>query len=349
MATLKDIGDELGLSAATVSRALNGFPEVSERTRKMVQDMADRLNYRPNRIAQKLVTGRSGMVGMIVRINPDFSSEPIFFQMVMALSDALGARDVDLVLTVDRGDDPIAPYARMIEKNTLDGFILNAPQHNDPRVAHLRERDVPFVLHGKVAGSRDYPFYDVDNHKVAADAVSLLTDLGHTRIALINGDKSLAFTHQRGEGFLGELATRGISVPDQFIVHDQPGYEAAYTQTLAMLSGRFGLPPTALVCATTHLARDARRAISDRGLSVPDHISIVAHDDALPNVLAHDFDPPLTVTSAPLVDACEPLAAALLDLIEGAPVSDLQTEVPAKLIVRASTGPVPPGGEVPWA
>ena len=82
LATLKDIGAELGLSVATVSRALNGFPEVKPATRDKVREAADRLGYRPNRTAQRLVTGRSGMVGMIVKVRPDLTADQTFVEIL---------------------------------------------------------------------------------------------------------------------------------------------------------------------------------------------------------------------------------------------------------------------------
>ena len=89
MATLKDISEELGLSVATVSRALNGFPEVSEKTRELVEQTAQRMNYRPNRAAQKLVSGRSGMVGMLVPLQPGMSAESSLVEVIMGLSTLL--------------------------------------------------------------------------------------------------------------------------------------------------------------------------------------------------------------------------------------------------------------------
>ena len=164
MATLKDIGDELGLSTATVSRALNGFPEVNAATRTRVVEVATRLGYRPNRIAQRLVTGRSGMVGMIVKVNPDMSTDRNFLETLTGLTAALAQRDVELVLSVDQHDNPIAAYQRILERGILDGFILNAPQLNDPRIEFLRQRGIPFAVHGVIPGDTDYPYYAVNNH-----------------------------------------------------------------------------------------------------------------------------------------------------------------------------------------
>ncbi len=348
MATLKDISSELGLSVATVSRALNGFPEVNTTTRERVQAAADRLGYRPNRVAQRLVTGRSGMVGMIVKINADMTADQTFFEILTGLTAALDARDVDLVLAVDQHDNPVRPYERMLERNMLDGFILNAPVPDDARVSFLRKRGVPFVMHGQSTLDPDYPFFGIDNAGVSAEAVNLLAALGHRRIALLNGNAHYSYAVDRLQGFAEATIAAGIAVPDQFVAQQSPSEGFGYTQGLAMLSGRLGARPTAIVCASTLIAAGVMKAARDMGLNVPADLSVVAHDDALPQLRAINFEPALTVTRAPLRDACIPLANHLIDHIDGADPRTLQTLVKAELIARGSTGPVPEGEKTPW-
>lgn len=348
MATLKDIGEELGLSVATVSRALNGFPEVNAKTRDRVQDAADRLGYRPNRTAQRLVTGRSGMVGMIVKVRSDLSADQTFVEILTGLTAALAERDTDLVLAVDQDPDPVASYTRMLDRDMLDGFILNAPVPDDPRARYLADRGVPFVMHGQCCDAADYPFYTIDNAAVSADAVGMLTALGHRRIALLNGEPQHAYASDRLAGFRAAMAGAGLPVPCAFTPGDTPSESFGYAQALAMLAGQKGPAPTAFVCASTLIAAGVMRAISDRGLRAPQDVSVIAHDDALPQLRAINFSPALTVTRAPLRDACAPLANMLVDHINGTPAAQLQTLLRADLIVRDSTGPAPLGGETPW-
>jgi LacI family transcriptional regulator len=347
MATLKHIAAELGLSPATVSRALNGFPEVNARTRARVEELARAMNYRPNQIAQKLVSGRSGMIGMVLRSAIDMSCDPSFYDVMSGLSNRLADYDMDLVFHASSSDDPVAPYRRLVAKNTLDGFILNAPAEDDPRIAFLQAQRVPFVMHGRTAcGPLDYPYYDIDNVRLAADSVALLHDLGHRRIALLNGPAGYAYAAQRLSGFRAALAARGLTLPDRFAAHDRPAEDYGYRTALAMLAD--GTPPTALVCASTLVAAGAMRAAAHLGLVIPQDVSLIAHDDALPDVRAVNFAPALTVTRSPLRDACAPLTDMMVRLLDGSPAVSLQTIVTAELIVRNSTGPVPKGGDRPW-
>lgn len=339
MATLKQIGAELGLSPATVSRALNGFPEVNRDTREKVREVADRLGYRPNRVAQRLVTGRSGMVGLIIKIRADMSADQTFFEMLTGLTAALGQHDVDLVLAVDQGDDPVKPYIKLMERNILDGFILNAPVPDDPRVGFLQEKGIPFVMHGQTAEKATYPFFGIDNRAVSRVSVDHLVGLGHRRIALINGAAHLAFAQDRLQGFRAAMAAHGFSVPETRILQNAETEAEGHAAAREMLTVSDPSRPTAFVCVSTVVAAGVMRAIAETGLRVPDDVSVVAHDDALPQMQAVNFVPALTVTRAPLYDACQPLADHLVVAIAGgAPRQEL---VDAAFIVRGSSGPVP--------
>lgn len=348
MTTLKDIGAELGLSAATVSRALNGFPEVSPKTRQAVLETARRLHYQPNRIAQMLVSGKSGMVGMLVHLAPEIADDRSFVEIMVGLSSRLAERDVDLVFHVVTDGDELAHYRRMADKSTLDGFILNAPLVDDPRIGFLRREKIPFVVHGSTPEHRDYAFYDIDNFGVAAKSVALLHDLGHCRIAMLNSPPQYTFAAERLRGFTQTLAGFGLTTPDRFIFHGPQTEEFGYTRTRAALSGRLGPMPSAFICASTLSALGVVRAVRGRNLRIPEDISVIAHDDAIPSLRAVGFEPALTVTSAPLRDACAPLADKLIDLLAGVPAQKLQTTFDPPLVIRNSTGPAPQAARQPW-
>lgn len=347
MATLKDIGDALSLSPATVSRALNGFPEVSEKTRALVAETAKKMNYRPNQIAKKLVSGRSGMVGMILKPESTQATDAAFYEIMFGLSDHLARRDIDLVFHASTADEILMPYKRLVEKNTLDGFILNAPEKNDPRISYLREHGIPFVVHGRT-DEADYAYYDIDNESLSGDALSLLANLGHQRIAFLNGPKAFSFSASRLTGFKKAAVRKGLTIPDFAIHHGLLTEDYGYSAALSLLSGHEGTPPTAIICASTLIAAGAFRAANDLNISIPTDLSIIAHDDAVPQMRAVNFNPALTVTRAPFRDACAPLAKAICDLLDGVLPTDLQTIERAELIIRDSTGPVPAHGDTTW-
>lgn len=347
MATIKDIAKQLGISPATVSRALNGFPEVRAETRKQVQETAAALGYRPNQIAQKLVSGRSGMVGMILTLGPAQTSAVGFYEIMAGLSDHLADRDVDLVFHAATATDRVAPYRRFVTKNTLDGFILNAPEVDDPRIAFLEEHNIPFVVHGATPDAT-YAFFDIDNKAVAVDGTNLLADLGHRRIAFLNGPQNHSYAQTRATGYMEAMAQRGIAQPDFALQYGSGDENYGFAASLALLTERSGPRPTAILCANSSIAVGVYRAAQDVGLSIPEDLSVLAHDDAVPQFRSVNFNPTLSVTRAPFRDACGPLARIMCDLLDGTSPKDLQIRQRAELIVRDSTKMLREEEKTPW-
>ena len=347
MTTLKDIARQLNLSPATVSRALNGFPEVKSQTRELVLQAATRLNYRPNLIAQKLVSGRSGMIGLILKPFEADAANASFFQVMSGISHYLADADLDLIFQTTIGHDILAPYSRMINKTKPDGFVLVGPEIDDPRIAFLHEQQIPFVVHGQT-DSPDYAFYDIDNKLVASSVVNMLCNLGHSRIAMINGPKNYSFACQRQSGYVQAMLENGLSAPEFAHINGRQTSDLGYTSALSLLSGRRQLAPSAIICSSTIVADGVYRAAKDLNISIPQDLSVVAHDDAVPDMRAVNFEPALTVTRSPIRDASQPLAMAMRKLLEGDQPARLQTITKAELIVRNSTGPVPKEMNEPW-
>ena len=149
MATLKDVARAAGLSITQTSRALNGHSDVNEATRKRVKAVARSMNYQANISARKLVTGRSGMVALVVPQSGDLPQSGLFIEGVAGLSAQFSARAMQFVLHVARQDEPILEvYRRLIGNGMLDGFVLFSPHDDDPRAAFLREQGIPFVGRG---------------------------------------------------------------------------------------------------------------------------------------------------------------------------------------------------------
>lgn len=340
--TLRDIGRELGLSPATISRALNGFPEVGQSTRLRVLEAATRLNYKPDPVARKLVTGRSGLIGFIVHRSAQLETDTTFFNVIGGISAALAARQKDLLLHVATDEDIVAPYRRLVALRTMDGFIVNAPRPNDPRIAFLLSEGVPFVVHGRSDEDAAYPYFDIDNRQVSRLAVELLSDLGHQGIGLLNGPAELAYTADRRRGFeeaARERSVRGVSLSGPM------SEDFGYISTLRLTSMSNDAPPTALICSSTLVARGVYRAIRDRGLRVPDAVSVVAHDDGVPGAGPDSFDPPLTVTQSPFTAACTPLAEIMIAALNADTSRDaLQRVETPQVILGRSVGPVAPLG-----
>ena len=151
MTTLRDLSRHLGLSVTQVSRALNNHSDVSEDTRERVHAAARELGYQPNVSARRLVTGRSGMLGLVLPDVPPEPEDSMFVQIVGGLSKHLSRLGRQFVLHIaDPEEDIVEVYRRLTSSGAIDGFVLLEPLLKDRRVAYLRGAGVPFVIHGRV-------------------------------------------------------------------------------------------------------------------------------------------------------------------------------------------------------
>jgi LacI family transcriptional regulator len=342
MATLKDIARALDLSITQVSRALNDHSDVNEETRLRVKETARAMDYHPNASARKLVSGRSGMVGLVVPQHRSIGQDGIFLEVVAGLSAQFSGRGMQFVLHIMAEHEPALPvYQKLIGKALLDGFVLIDPQDHDPRVEFLRKSGIAFVVHGRVGKTIDYPYFDIENEQLAYDLTEHLAALGHRRIAFLNGVACRSYVTMREQGFRRALEEFGAP-PPHFHLHGEMDEATGLTSTIRLFSGD-GPHPTAIVCGNVRLARGVYQALAALGLSVPGDVSVVAHDDELPSLRASAFFPALTVTKAPLRDSWEPLADCLAGAIEGKPLGTLQRIGSYAFIQRKSVAAVAAG------
>lgn len=335
MTTLRDLSRHLGISVTQVSRALNGHSDVGAETRDRVRAAAAALNYQPNLSARKLVSGRSGIVAMVLPEGRSPQYDTLFVQSVGGLSRHFSARGMHFVLHMAGAEeDPVRVYERLVNSGSLDGFVLQEPGADDPRIRFLSAARVPFVLHGRHVAAPDYPFFDIDNEWVGHSLTSVLLQAGHRRVALLNGRRGLAYAEERARGYRRAHAEAGLPVDESLLMYGEMT-EGAGLISIAQLWGR-GAPPTAIACGNLFLAKGVFLALEAMGLSVPGDVSVTAHDDELPGQDSARMPVPLTVTHSPLQESWKPLADILTQAIEGAPLSDLQQFGTVRLIPRGS-------------
>lgn len=337
MATLKDIAKITGLSATTVSRALRGFDDVTPATCKRVRQVARDLNYRPNHSARKLVSGRSGIVGLVLDTPPAGFEAAHFFEITYALTQAMAEKGLDLMLHISTAPDPLTTYDRLIAQGMIDGFVLLFPKVGDPRMDFLRSRGVPFVVHGRHVGSPDYPNVSLDVADVTRRAVEHLAKYGHRRIALLNGEANWMVSKEREQAFAETMVSAGLIPYPELIRNGDTSQSFGRAAAAVLLNGPDR--PTAFICCNALVAAGALDAISGAGLSVPEDVSVVAHDDVLPNLDTEKLIPPLTVTCESVRAAGQPLAELLLRTLNGEPMGDMQVLEKASWIERDSVGP----------
>ncbi|ANL45479.1 LacI family transcription regulator AglR [Rhizobium phaseoli] len=337
---LKQLSELLGLSQTTVSRALNGYPEVNEATRERVLQAVKETGYRPNKAAQRLATGKAGSIGLVMPTAPGHQSDVHFGEFLAGLGEEAVRHDFHFVIMPADPDDEVAALRRLAISGNVDALFVAYMRGHDPRLPMLKSLSMPYVVHGRSFGAElDYPYLDIDNEGAFYDATRLLLQLGHTRFALMNGQVHLDFAIRRKNGVISALAERGLVLEEDCISHTLMTDE----QGLLAMERFLQLPqrPTAILCSSTVMALGAIRAVNQAGLRLGEDISLIAHDDVLPLLKPESFSVPLTTTRSALRAAGVRIAQRLIGTVKQAGPFPDQELWKTELIVRASTGPAP--------
>ena len=340
---LKELSQQLNLSQTTVSRALNGYPEVGDATRARVKAEAERLGYTPNLHARRLATGRAHAIGYVFPSDRTVMIDPLFSDFVAGAADVCALQGFETLLHAGGQEDEASVYRRFAEGGAVDGVVVQAPHVDDPRVALLNELKLPYIVHGRLDSVEDgYAWLDIDNRGAFHKATKLLTDLGHRRIGLLNGPENLTFALHRREGYEKALQDKGLLSNQTFMYSGVMTEETGYREAKRILQSKDR--PTALLLSSMLLVSGAIRAAHDLRLEIGSDVSLIGHDDGLPFLNAEGLVPSLTTTSSSIRAAGSRVAELLLERIEK-PEGELPRELwNVDLIVRGSTGPAPVTG-----
>jgi LacI family transcriptional regulator len=343
MVDIRELARRSGVSAATVSRALNDRAEVSPQTRARIVDLAAELGYSPSQPARTLVRKRSDTIGLIwdTGYAVEGSRHPFLQDLLVALKRPLSDAGYHLMLVstaaVDAGVDS---YLRTARQHSLDGVILMGVDQHHPAITALVESPVACVavdlpLHGPRT-----TYVTSDNRTGAATAVSHLYAQGRRRIAHITGPLRLLPASERLAGYRYQMARLGLPYRPEYLASGDFFLASGYAATRALLD----LPerPDAIFAAGDEMAIGAMHAIADAGLSVPDDVAVVGFDDIESAALVR---PALTTIAQDPRALCTGAVDALLTVIGDAdhPASTSRPLpapkiMPTSLVVRASCG-----------
>ncbi len=338
---LKELASKLDLSPTTVSRALNGYPEVNEVTRERVVAAARRHNYRPTARAIRLATGRAMAVGHVLPLNlKNEMMNPVFSDFTAGAAEIYSRHGYDMILSIVPDDSEEVAYRELKSRGAVDGVIVQGMKTNDPRIHLLREIGLPFVVHGRATGvDEDYNWVDVNNRRAFHRATQFLLDLGHKRIGLVNGSERQDFALRRRAGMVDAMAERGLA-PDPAMMFNGEMTEALGFRD-ATMAFELDQAPTAFLAASILSGMGIRRAIEARGLKMGRDVSVIIFDDDLSYLRNGDAVPIFTATRSSVREAGR-LSAELLISVIAQPDSPPQHRLlEAELILGQSTGPAP--------
>lgn len=326
--TLKDVAKKAGISIGTASMALNNSDKVSPKTCKMVQKVARELKYVPNARARALVTRSTNTIALVV---PHISN-PFFAELAQAVKDKAREEGYNVILCSTNGKaDEEAWYINVLKTGIVDGAIFASQEHLSKESNELLEElatdYVPVVnMNSQDFGSDIVPVIRVDLRKSAYLATKRLIELGHQRIGF--GSHSLL----RYEGYKEAINEHGLCFPE-FVYYPMREVDDVVEDLM-----KAKIKPTAFVCYNDYSAIMMIQLLVERGVRVPEEISIFGTDNIR---MARHYNPPLTTINIPKEEMGRKAAEVLIRLIAGEKLSPNEMEIvyPTELVMRKSTIP----------
>jgi len=311
MIGIKRLAEHLNISIGTVSRALNGRPDVNDETRKRVLEAAAELGYVANQSGRNLRQGNTNAVGFMIESGVDTAgnSDNFFLGVFDGVQHVLGRHNLDLLVLPCPGDeDPSLYLQRMVSRRAVDAMIISATHRVDERIDLLTKARIPFVALGRsTSGGGDYPWVDLDFEGVANRAIDRLVSHGHRRIAigLPSNDINLGFVFL--DGIKTALKRHKIKFDPSLVIRaassEQGGYQIAH-EVLAMKD-----PPTAIVLIYELMAIGVYRRLNEAGMTPGRDMAVIGFRES---PLARFLSPALTCFRMSLRDLGIGLGESLL-------------------------------------
>lgn len=312
MKGIKQLARHLDISIGTVSRALNGKPDVNPETRKRVLEAAKAHGYAPNQSGRSLRQGRTGVIGFMMQTGTEITGQgDTFFMSVFDGVQTVFARHkLDLVaLLCSSEEDPYDYLRRMVARGFADGVIISATRRQDPRIEFLAEHNIPFVSLGRSLTDVGQPWLDLDFESIAEISIERLIARGHRRIAVTKPHDEINLGYLFVDRCREVMARHGLALDDSLIFPSTPNEAGGYqiARNIAASQNR----PTAVVLVNETIALGLYRGFEDAGIKPGRDIAVIGRYSPQATILA----PSLTCFKASLRHLGEALAEALLATI----------------------------------
>lgn len=331
-ATMSEIAAAAGVSVPTVSKVVNGRPDVAPRTRQVVEELLAQRGYTSTR------TRTHTKVGLIDLVFVDLGS-PWAMAILAGVEEVAYRAGSGVVVSAVHGRHRTRADDRWLEhlaQRRSDGVLLILSELAPRQQARLEELGVPVVTVDP-AGTPPpgIPSVGATNWAGGLAAVEHLIELGHRRIAVIGGPTDVLCSRARVDGYRAAMGAAGLSIPNGYVRYGDFLSDTGYRETVALLN--LAQPPTAIFVCSDQMALGAYEALYERGMRVPDDMSIVGFDDLDE---ARWAIPPLTTVRQPLTEMAGMATRMLLNLIAGDELETTRVELSTPLVVRASTRPL---------
>ena len=330
-ATMKDIAKSLDVSITTVSKVINGHTDISDQMRQKVLDKIAEMGYVQNIMAVNLRRNKANVVALLL----SDISKPYFARVIAGYERVLEAAGYQAMTfssmeQVEREQRLIRQIAAM----NMAGIIIDPVQDSDPEKAALKQAGIPYVFSNRFLDATSDYYVAADNETAGYFATRHLIERKPSAPVLcINGPDRISPTTMRYAGFRRALEEAGRSIDEQRqVFHNNFGLEDAYKEGV-VIAERFR-PPFSIFCSTDQLAIGILRALHDRGLRVPEDVSVIGVDDI---ETAPYLTPALTTISLPKESIGEQSAEMLIRLIEQKEVEEPRILLKPELMIRETT------------
>ncbi|GAB4436059.1 MAG: LacI family DNA-binding transcriptional regulator [Anaerolineae bacterium] len=313
---------------------LSNTPYVSGETRARVLQVVAELDYVPNQVARALSKGRTHIVGVVIPFASAYLfDDPHLILFIRGVEEVLREREYALLLfTATSVEDAASAYRRLIRTRFVDGAIAGGVLHDESIRQELRRQRYPVVALGYYGPDGGANTIHVNDRHGARALVEHLIELGHRRIGLITCQVAQRAVSERVAGYNDALEVQAIASDETLIASGDYTFQSGYAAAQTLLDRRSDL--TAIFAVNDRMAMGAIRALRERGVRVPEDVSVVGFDD-IPDA-AH-FDPPLTTVRQPSLDMGRLAARNLLALVDGEVACFDAIELAAELMIRASS------------
>lgn len=322
--SIKDVARIAGVSITTVSRVLNKFPSVKEGNQRRIMSAIKELNYQPSVFAQRLATGKSNVVALIV---PRY--EGVFYsfyalELIRGIGTVCESLKLDLLLHITDTNSPL-------NLRGAGGIIFADIINNRDQLPDAMAANIPCVVINNYVDDLEVSSISIDNIGGAESAVDYLVGLGHKRIAHITGDLVTQAAVQRLEGYRRALKKNGIEIREDYIL--KTDYSRGYARQVAEALIKMDRPPTAVFVASDSMALEVMNVAKELGKKIPGDLSIVGFDDN-PSGLYGSVA--LTTIRQPLLKMAQEAVKELNILMSGKRVQLKKIVLPTELVIRES-------------
>lgn len=330
MVTIYDIAKKSGFSPTTVSKALNDYPDISAATKMKIRTIARELGYTPNSSARALATSKSWLIGVLYNEDQGLGiRHPHFSEIIEKFKERIEQAGYELIFISQRiGERNNFIYEHCVHRGVDGVFIANPPEAEG--LEDLINSRIPCVASEPVPGNVTCVVSDnVEGAKKAAD---YLFSLGHRRVAHIAGPSNAASSQERIMGYKMSIRAHDTDYEDGIIEFaEQYNFKSGYEAMQRLLD--MDQPPTGLFCASDILACGAIAAARERGLYVPEDVSIIGFDDI--DIAAYVV-PALTTVRQNRAEIGLTCAEMLLKILDGEKTRSEPIRIPTQLIIRNS-------------